>query len=628
MTVRRWQAVCLAVTLLAGAVGVALWQVNRPGGATRENGSAETRLVEKPTRSNRAVTPVDPAIVDYVGSAACRDCHAEVWEKYQSHPMAQSFAKVSAASPIEDYSGPTEFAPPGNRRYRAERTAEGVQHHEVMVDRLGEVIYDQSVHIDYGLGSGKRGRSYVIDRDGLMFKSSISWYSKEKEWVLSPDYLPESHKRFERRVTGGCLTCHSGLPNFTRGEPDRFGQPPFLEEAIGCERCHGPGRKHVVARESGEIANDPIVNPGRLDVDRREAVCAQCHLHGESRILRTGRTAHDFRPGERLDDNWIVFVKSRGTGVTRSGRAASQVEHMVSSVCFERSEGRMGCISCHDPHFVPTASDKSEFFRQRCLKCHADRGCSLPQPERDAAPHFDDCTKCHMPSVLSTNVLHRSIADHRILRRPTNDEEEDHGDGDANVFQFVERAIPKSELDRARAFKLIGDALGPPVRLELAETAKRLLMPLIVESPDDPELFAVLGNACQIQNQSKEAERWWLRALELNPRHETTVQNLATMYHDQFQLATAERYLNRFLDLNPWHGSYHARLAGTLMQRGDKTGAIASAERALELNPTLREVHDFLATAYSEAGDRESAAKHRKLLFRKQAPVVRSEQDR
>ena len=611
---------------------MALWQFNRrddqPRSGDSPNGAtAEIHLVEKRSSPNRPISPVDPSLVDYVGSDACRDCHSDIWEKYQSHPMAHSFAKVTDASPIEDYAGSTEFAPPGNRRYRVERTAEGVRHHEVMVDRLGEVIYDQSVPVDFTLGSGKRGRGYVIDRDGLLFKSSISWHSEDREWVLSPDYQPDYHKRFERRVTGGCLSCHAGQPNIVRGEPDRFGQPPFLEEAIGCERCHGPGRKHIAARESGELANDPIVNPARLDVDRREAVCAQCHLHGESRVLRTGRTAHDFRPGERLEDNWIVSVKSHGSGVTRSGRAASQVEHMVSSVCFERSAGRMGCISCHDPHSIPAASEKIEYFRQRCLKCHADHGCSMPQSERESAPHFDNCAKCHMPSVPSTNVLHRSIADHRILRRPANDEE-DHGGEDTRVFQFVEGSIPESELDRARAFKLISDAMGPPVRPELAQTANRLLMPLIVKSPDDPELFVALGNSCQIQNLPNEAAQWWLRALQLNPRHEATIQNLATLYHDQFQIVPAERYLKRFIDLNPWHGSYHGRLAGTLKSRGDKAGAIAEAERALELNPTLRDLHDFLSKAYSEVGDRASAAKHRKLLFRKQAPEVQSGGDR
>ena len=620
MTIRRLQIQCFATTLLAGIVVVLLWQfrgrVNEPlSEEASKVPSPVNRSIEEPSKTVRPLSAVDPSSVDYVGSAACRDCHPEIWEKYQSHPMANSFVKVATASPLEDYTKQTDFALAGHRRYRVEQTAEGVRHHEIMVDQLGEVIYDQSVPVSYTLGSGKRGRGYVIDRDGLMFKSSISWYSDKSEWGLSPDYLPENHPRFERRVTGGCLTCHSGLPNFVRGEANRFGQPPFLEEAIGCERCHGPGRNHIAARESGDIANDPIVNPAKLEVDRREAICAQCHLHGESRILRSGRTPHDFQPGERLEDNWVIFVKSHGTGVTRSGRAASQVEHMVSSVCFKRSDGKMGCASCHDPHSIPVESGKYEFFRQRCLKCHADQGCSLPMSDREVAPHFDNCTMCHMPSVPSTNILHRSIADHRILRRSSNDED-GKDRGESIVFQFVESSIPELELKRAKAFKMIADAVGPPASHELAETANNLLLSLIAEFPNDPELYVALGNCYQLQNQQKEAQRWWLKVLQLNPRHESTVQTLATVYHNQFQLVPAEHYLKRFIELNPWHGSYHGRLAGTLLYRGDKTGAIESAERALELNPTLRELHDFLSNTYSKVGDHESASKHRALLLR------------
>ena len=105
MASRRWQAVCLATTLLAGAVGVALWQFNRrddqPRSGDSPNGAtAEIHLVEKRSSPNRPISPVDPSLVDYVGSDACRDCHSDIWEKYQSHPMAHSFAKVTDASPI------------------------------------------------------------------------------------------------------------------------------------------------------------------------------------------------------------------------------------------------------------------------------------------------------------------------------------------------------------------------------------------------------------------------------------------------------------------------------------------------------------------------------------------------
>lgn len=611
----------LALAISPVIVLVVFWSLRgngpvpeRTGGDSRRS-RPMTPVNDEPLPAYRIDNAIDPSLADYVGSESCRECHVEIWEKYRSHPMAKSFARVEDATPIEDYTMTTEFAPPGNRKYRVERTDQAILHHEVRFDSQGDTIYDQSVPVAYGLGSGKRGRGYVIEHDGLLFKSSISWYSDARVWGLSPDYLPESHLRFERRVTGGCLACHAGLPNFIRGEPDRFNSPAFLEEAIGCERCHGPGREHVAFHNSDEDGDDPIVNPSRLEMDRREAICAQCHLRGETRILRTGRMPHDFRPGERLEDNWIVFVKSHGPGITRSGRAATQAEHMVSSTCFQRSEGRMGCASCHDPHSMPAAVEKDEYYRQRCLTCHVDRGCSLAITERELAPHRDRCTACHMPSISAENVLHRSVADHRILRSPAT-AEDDREPMESIVFQFAGTPIPEYEIQRAKALKMVLDAIEQNQDRELAAAAAPRLMQFVKEDPDDLELYVALGNCALILNRPRDAERLWGKALEINPRHEPTLQSLAVLYHENLQWIRAEQTLKKFLALNPWHGAYHGRLAGTLMHRGDTDGAIAAAERGLELNPDLWQLHGFLADAYTRTGNRVAAERHQKLMAR------------
>jgi len=610
----------LYLTVPLVVTGVLVWsrlgKHELPGGSDEPSNGSK---VVKPVSDEAAIPyrvdkTLDPSMVNYVGSQACRDCHSEIWEKYQSHPMANSFARIEECSPIEDYSNQLEFAPPGNRKYRVEPADHGILHHEIMLDSEGEVIYDQAAPIAYAFGSGKRGRGYVIDHDGLLFKSSISWYSDSHVWGLSPDYLPESHLRFERRVTGGCLACHSGLPNFTRREPDRFKEPAFLEEGIGCERCHGPGREHVALHNSGETGHDPIVNPSRLDMDRREAVCAQCHLRGETRILRTGRTPHDFRPGERLEDNWIVFVKSHGSGITRSGRAATQAEHMVSSVCFQRSAGRLGCTSCHDPHSMPAATEKEDYYRQKCLACHSDHGCSLPISEREEAPQQDRCTACHMPSISADNILHQSVADHRILRKPAT-ADDNAEPSESIVFQFASSPIPEHELRRAKALRMVNNTIELRSQ-DLAKAATPLLKELIEQAPDDHELYIALGNCALIQNQPREAERLWSKVLQMNPRHEQTIQTLAVLYHDNRQLVPAERALKQFVALNPWHGSYYGRLAGTLMYRGDTDGAIVAAEHGLEINPSLWKLHEFLVDAYTKTGDRESAERHQKLLVR------------
>jgi len=484
----------------------------RPDEVSSQNDAV--KLVNEETGfPSRIDNAIDSSMADYVGSIACRDCHSDIWEKYQSHPMAHSLSLVEHATSIEDYEERLEFHPPGNRSYRVERTDSGVFHHESMKDAAGDVIYDQAVPVTWSLGSGKRGRAYVIDRDGLLFKSSISWYSDTKTWGLSPDYLPESHMRFERRMTDGCLACHAGLPNFTRGQPDRFKKPPFLEEAIGCERCHGPGRSHVAFHNSESTGQDSIVNPSHLDMDRREAVCAQCHLRGQTRILRTGRTPYDFRPGERLEDNWIVFIKSHGGGITKSGRAATQAEHMVSSVCFQRSEGRLGCTSCHDPHEMPAPAERDEFYRQKCLNCHTNQGCSLPVSQRDTEPYLDRCTSCHMPSINAGNVLHRSVADHRILRKPLEDDEVE--PSESIVFRFADSPIPEFELRRARALKMVQDAIELRQDQNLAKEAVLLLKELVAEAPEDLDLHIAMGNCALILNQPRVAERYWTEGLKI-----------------------------------------------------------------------------------------------------------------
>ena len=59
------------------------------------------------------------------------------------------------------------------------------------------------------------------------------------------------------------------------------------EMAIGCERCHGPGSKHVEAAKQKEAEGSKL-NPDRdqlfiihglrdLSLDQQNQVCGQCH---------------------------------------------------------------------------------------------------------------------------------------------------------------------------------------------------------------------------------------------------------------------------------------------------------------------------------------------------------------
>ena len=89
---------------------------------------------------------------------------------------------------------------------------------------------------------------------------------------------------------------------------------------------------------------------------------------------------------------------------------------MHESRCFRASQGKMGCISCHDPHELARPEEKVAYYRERCLDCHAEKGCSLPRPERLAEGRDDRCIDCHMPRSPNEQVPHTATTLHLIPR--------------------------------------------------------------------------------------------------------------------------------------------------------------------------------------------------------------------
>jgi tetratricopeptide (TPR) repeat protein len=105
------------------------------------------------------------------------------------------------------------------------------------------------------------------------------------------------------------------------------------------------------------------------------------------------------------------------SGGEHADRFVGHVEQMHHSGCYVGSQGKLGCISCHDPHRKPEAAIKVEFYRQRCLKCHGEADCELPLAVRRERQADDSCFACHMP-YAETEIQHAAATDHRIPRSP------------------------------------------------------------------------------------------------------------------------------------------------------------------------------------------------------------------
>lgn len=561
-------------------------------------------------------SPPAPAPEQYVGSAACTECHRKQADEYHSHPMSQSLFAPDAGTPLEIYDN-AKFSLGQFVTYFVERTPDGILHHEQRVDAAGEVIYDQAMPIAFTVGSGARGRSYLIHHDGRFHVSPISWYTQPKEWGLSPGYNPRSHPRFERQASHGCIACHAGQAVPHPSELNRFDEPPFREQAIGCERCHGPGRAHLQfhAQGGGRQSADPIVNPAKLSGAKRDAVCNQCHLQGVRRVVRNRRTEFDFTPGMNLSDVWISFLKTEGIERGAAG-AVSQVEQMYASQCYQHSNGALSCISCHNGHAPAKGEVRHEAYRRVCATCHtAGKGveCSEDLTRRLSLHAADSCIECHMPSFPAADV-HAAQTDHRILRRPQG------GSAPAThrslrtesspvIFQEPGVTVPPAVLDRALGIFLAEQAAsgGSP---QQAQEAIELLSQAVRDDDRDVEAHYLLGCAYLRLQRRQRALQEWEKVLALQPTHEDALEQMAIDAHETKDYPRARHYYEQLIQVNPHRSHYYGRFAHVLGKLGDLPGSIAAAEKCLELNPSLVQSHVWLAEAYRLAGNLERAEFH------------------
>lgn len=581
-----------------------------------------------PSQERVAVWPPDDRQSDqFVGSQQCRECHAELYDRYQQHPMADSL-KLASDVDIPQLDEPVTFEA-GGRTYTShlDQQQQQLVHSESLFTPDGQKVYSQSVPVHFAIGSGTRGYSFVTNRDGLLYQSPLTWYSQDQVWGLSPGYDPETHPRFERRIGDGCLACHSGRALPVRGGFHRFQADVFAEKVIGCERCHGPGAEHVeFHRQPNSMASDPIVNPAKLSAPARDSVCYQCHLHGVSRILRTDRSEFDFRPGDLISDLWVVFTQHESVDRTGQTTAVSQVEQMLSSRCYQAAAGEMSCVSCHDPHSVPEKRNKVVFYRQRCLNCHSTstNSCSLPEPTRRLTSAADSCIECHMPALAANDVPHTSQTDHRILKQPrTAAAEASSPSGGVELFEAQRFPINDAEVQRAFALLVSADAANSSSRSVRQNALQQFNSATAVNSPDAQLIDGLSQLLLGLDDQ--QALSLALAGLKLAPEHESLLETAIIACERTRDVEAALQFTEQFLNLNPHHSAVLQRQAALYSALGQHEKCIASAQAALEQNPQLPLARELLIQSATQLGQLEVAREHQAILQQLQQAEQRAE---
>ncbi len=490
--------------------------------------------------------------------------------------MANSSGRIGTQRPAESFEK-ARFAHAGGGEYQVARSDGGysmtfTQPPGVEGTRL----------LSWFVGSGRVGRSYLFSTDSFLFQAPVSYYSTGARWSVSPGFQRLRPVDLSRGVEPSCLRCHASGIRAIAGTQNQYEETPFTEAGVSCERCHGPGDTHIermTARNPRAAQSPGIVQPAMLDPQRRDSVCAQCHLTGGARVARLN--AKPYQAGQVLWDSVAVYVWSNA----EAGAVAvtSHVERMEHSRCGKASGGKLWCASCHDPHGDPEAEKRPAHFRGRCQACHAAASCTETAAARAAAS--DDCTVCHMPKQPVFDSEHAVYTDHSIPRRPRN------GSGERGTL-LPFRGLEFAQRDRALALSTIA-MTEPSARREAFE----LLRAAEAGNPADAAIAGQLAQFYDRLNAPAQALPLYERVVKMDPANTAAAVNLGTILIGKGDAERAMSLWRAALDRNPGLVSARMNLAVALLKTGDWENAKSQLDKVLIYDPGNATARELLAQA-------------------------------
>jgi hypothetical protein len=498
----------------------------------------------------------------YVGSQACARCHADIATKYSQAAMAQASGRVSdlhvpdgevhAAAANATYSISWQNGSPQLRFHK--RLADGA-------------IVEGSKKLTYYIGSGAHGRGFIFEEQGQPFQAPIAYYGPGRGWDLAPGYQEETSIFLGRKVETVCLSCHASGLNPSSTEL-------FREGAVSCERCHGPGESHVSAVKSGKPKGSlNIVNPLKLAPQQRDSICAQCHLTGETRVVKPGHSETSFRPGDLLGQHIVPFVWASPDRAEL--KVVGHFEGLWQSACKRLSGDKLSCLSCHDPHSTVPDSEKLVYYRQKCLTCHSQSSCKLSVEARSLKN--DSCIACHMPKRESMDGQHTAFTDHCIHRPSEAPPQTGHS---SELVAFW----PTDATERDEALAYADQSWQHPTPANIRKAHDKLLAAW-PHSPGDATVAAHLAYTWDLIGDHDSAESLYRQALQTDPENLIALTNLGTLLAQKGQIAPADDLWRKALSIYPGLAVPGLNLTRGEAMEGNHSAALEIIRRVLSLNP-------------------------------------------
>lgn len=376
---QRWRLARLAAVLLTVLAAV---------GCTERDAKPSADAIRTSTDQSRKTAQI-------VGTATCLECHSEKAEPFASSGHSQTLHAAADVSFREKLDGLQWHDPVRDIDFHYFASADDVS------TSIPSMFGESRFPLQFGFGSGQHAVTFMTlleDPDGqpIGIEHRMSWYGHDD----GPGETPQPNlqhpkidaeffgKAFHGESLDRCFFCHTTSATIVGSEVRD------LRPNVGCEKCHGPGSSHVHAVNEGldDLSIDFASNAKRRPDEIQ--VCGKCHRTAEM------LPANQISPANRL------LVRFQPAG-------------LVQSPCYLKSEGRLRCSTCHDPHEHASRRPRRQQI-ETCLSCHQPEG----EPHQIACPISpkDKCISCHMPPVEIRDGI--SFHDHWIRVRQSEAEQE------------------------------------------------------------------------------------------------------------------------------------------------------------------------------------------------------------
>jgi tetratricopeptide (TPR) repeat protein len=601
----------------------------------------------------------------YAGSASCRDCHPDAFQKWAGSHHAE------AERLIQTNRDEAAFVPAREFKHGTQKTFVMWRDHQAWIADVGLNHQWETNPVARVIGEDPL-RQFLIAFPGGRFQvEEASYDPRRNEWFDSfgdEDRQPGEWGHWTGRGMNWnamCAACHNTRVRKNYDAATDSYHTTMAESTVSCEACHGPLKAHVdwQKKYGGTQQKDPAFP--KLSRQQVFDACASCHA-------RRAELTGDFVPGDDFNDHYELATVDASDTFYPDGQIRDEDYEQSAFLGSKMHNAGLTCLDCHPRSLHMARLHGNEL----CLQCHKGGFPKAPAINPTEHSHHaagstgNECANCHMPQTVYMqrhsrhdhgftipdplltkqfgvpNACNRCHADHstdwalksvgswygekmqrhtrvraQVIARARAGEDSSR----TNLVQLLQtEEIPYW---RGVAANLLGnwaaDQEVTPALLQGLDDTNALVRSACIRSLapllDNPTVSqAIQAKLADPLRNVRVAAAWALRAtLDMNAPAAADLKQYLEINADQptgqmqwgnFELArgnatNALRYFQTAMAWDPYSPGIRHELAIVLSQLGQSQAAVTQLEAAVKLAPKDAEFHYALALALNEIGE-------------------------